>query len=349
MWVKVDDRFPDHRKVFAAGAHLGPYSTGRVLAIWLEAMCWTNHNGTDGMLPIDVVRTFKHDRAPLKVAQAMSSPVARLDGTMGPGLWVEVCGGYQVHDYDVHNDREKFEATSAARKTAGRHGGIKSGEARRQAKTKQVLQQNGSKAASTDVANTNPVPVPVQASSVKTTEEARRPDALAVMFERFAARFRERFGRSAHFTRGKDGRLLKNLVDQHGVDDVGRKIDALFQSRNDFVARSDYSVGVLAACYSRLTLEDRSADIEPRDIWSQIVGLIATLVQPGERACWLTPSRLIQESDEGVLTVSVPTENGVRWLQSEEMSAKVTRAMVSIGRSDSKVNYVVEDAVRVSA
>jgi hypothetical protein len=161
MWVKVDDRFPDHRKVFSAGAVLGEHATGRVLAVWLEAMCWTNSNGMDGFLPMGVVQTFKHDRQPLRVATAMAQSVRRPDGTMGPGLFVSVEGGYRVHDYGVHNDREKFEQTSERRSAAGRIGGKKSGEARRQAKLKQLLQQEPSNCSSNEQANANPVPDPV--------------------------------------------------------------------------------------------------------------------------------------------------------------------------------------------
>jgi hypothetical protein len=181
MWVKVDDRFPDHRKVFSAGAHLGPHSTGRVLAIWLEAMCWTNYNKTDGFLPVETVRTFKHDRHPLKVAAAMVRECRRPDGTMGPGLWVEADGGFSVHDYGDHNDREKFSRTSAARAEAGRAGGVKSGEARRYAKAKQLLRADDSNAE----ASPNPVPVtqlqnhkstaPVGAESTDPVEKS--PDA----------------------------------------------------------------------------------------------------------------------------------------------------------------------------
>lgn len=160
MWVKVDDRFPEHEKVFAAGAHLGPSSTGRVLAIWLEAMCCTNYHRTDGFLSVERVRAFRHDRQPMKVAAAMAQQVRRRDGTMGPGLLIEVDGGYEVHDYDVHNDRQKFEAISAARSAAGRAGGIRSAEAR-QAKSKQngkqLLQANGSKFEANGKQTGNPV------------------------------------------------------------------------------------------------------------------------------------------------------------------------------------------------
>jgi hypothetical protein len=160
MWVKVDDRFPEHEKVFAAGAHLGPSSTGRVLAIWLEAMCCTNHHRTDGFLSVERVRAFRHDRQPMKVAAAMAQQVRRRDGTMGPGLLVEVEGGFMVHDYSVHNDRQKFDAISAARSMAGRAGGRRSAEARQaNAKQtgKQLLQQNGSKAEANGKQTGNPV------------------------------------------------------------------------------------------------------------------------------------------------------------------------------------------------
>jgi hypothetical protein len=166
MWGKVDDRFTDHKKVFAAGEHLGPYATGRVIAIWVEALCWTNkpENATNGFIPIGVMRTFKHDRQPLKVAEAMSQTVPYADGSVHSGLFEKCDGGYQLHDYGVYNDREKFEQTSAARAEAGRRGGLKSGEARRQAKskqtTKQLLQANDSNDVANGKQNRTPFPDP---------------------------------------------------------------------------------------------------------------------------------------------------------------------------------------------
>lgn len=262
MWVKVDDRFPDHRKVFAAGDALGPHSTGRVLAVWLEAMCWTNFNGTDGELSIGVVRTFKHDRQPLKVAQAMALPVRRPDGSMGPGLFIAQEGGFRVHDYHELNDREKFEAKSAARAEAGRNGGRRSGESRREAKlkqtAKQLLQQTGSKPEANGQANTNPVPVPTD-QQVK--EQPAGADAPPVhqFFHRWAERFEEKAGQRPEFDRGKDAKTAKDLIDRHGIDEVLANVDEMFRSRDSWIRQSGYTVGAFKACFNKLTLARQAA------------------------------------------------------------------------------------------
>lgn len=138
MWLKVDDRFPEHEKVFVAGALLGRGGTGRVLAVWLEAACYAARNLTDGFLPLRFVETMRHDRNPLQVGKALVE--AR--------LWEHARGGYRIHDYHDYNPtREEAEAFREMKARAGREGGLISGR-RRQAKAevnaKQNLKQNRS-------------------------------------------------------------------------------------------------------------------------------------------------------------------------------------------------------------
>jgi hypothetical protein len=167
MWVKVDDRFPGHRKVFLAASVLGPHSSGRVIAVWLEAMCWVNspeNLSCDGVMPIEAVRTLRHDRRPLQVMEAMARSWPQPDGSSLAGLWRAVDGGFRPNDYEVYTPtQERRERTSEERKKAGRIGGQRSGEVRR-AKLKQFASSNGSKVEANFEANepakTNPVPVP---------------------------------------------------------------------------------------------------------------------------------------------------------------------------------------------
>lgn len=90
MWVKVDDSFSEHPKVVEAGRHLGPYGRGRVVAVWLVAMCYCNRNYTDGFVDELTVRTWTlFDRRPLDVAFVMAEA----------GLMSRVDGGFRFHDY----------------------------------------------------------------------------------------------------------------------------------------------------------------------------------------------------------------------------------------------------------
>lgn len=125
MWVKVDDNFTEHWKLFEAGRHLGPSGPGRVAAVWLEGICYANRNLTDGFLPRAVVAKFKLDRRPLDVAVLMALPEVR--------LWEETATGWRIHDYHDHNptaaevkakreaDRERKKGRQSTRNPPGIH------------------------------------------------------------------------------------------------------------------------------------------------------------------------------------------------------------------------------------
>jgi hypothetical protein len=91
MWVKVDDKFSEHPKVVEAGRHLGTYGRGRVLAVWLAAMCYCNRNYTDGFFDEATARTWTlYDKRPLDVALVMADAK----------LLRRVEGGFKFHDYE---------------------------------------------------------------------------------------------------------------------------------------------------------------------------------------------------------------------------------------------------------
>lgn len=114
MWVKIDDEFCESRKVFAAAGHLGGAgASGRVIAVYLEGLCWANRKHTDGVLLLDEVRAFRHDRRPLAVAAALEAA----------GLWEPCDQGWRIHDYHEYQPTaEQRSALSEARAAAGRRG-----------------------------------------------------------------------------------------------------------------------------------------------------------------------------------------------------------------------------------
>jgi hypothetical protein len=135
----------------------------------VAALCYCNRNLTDGFVPWAAARTL------LSWEYIEGGKAWRVGVTSGPvgddvdadritrilvaaGLWHEVEGGYQVHDYeDYQPTRQEVLELSAKRQAAGQAGGL--------AKAKQLA----SNALANDVAELYPVPVPVYNSSLSTS------------------------------------------------------------------------------------------------------------------------------------------------------------------------------------
>lgn len=187
MWVRVDDMFPDHAKVAIAGARLGPYGTGRVIAVWMSLLCYVNHHETGGFVPDEIVRTWRHDRKPIQVAEALAAPLteteaARYNLEVGqPCLWVKVDGGYRFHDYAVYQpNAEDLEALRLAKVEAGRKGGQASADRRRLKRREADLQaaatkQSQAAASAHAQAESNPVPVPDPGTSKTESTSSKHP------------------------------------------------------------------------------------------------------------------------------------------------------------------------------
>jgi hypothetical protein len=99
-WVRVDDQFFRHPKARSAG------KDGRLLFVTGLAYCTSNL--TDGLI--------HRDALPLVAAEAeVRTAVARR--LVEVGLWEEVEGGFQVHDYlDYQPSAEKVRAEKSAAK-----------------------------------------------------------------------------------------------------------------------------------------------------------------------------------------------------------------------------------------
>ena len=118
MWVKVDDQFPDHDKVLDAGERLeaaqpkacesGATGSGRVIATWQTATCYSNSKLTDGFISNAVARAFKCDHDPIAVFEAMQNGAN--------GLVRKVRGGWQLlnyHEYQPSKAKVKKERKKA--------------------------------------------------------------------------------------------------------------------------------------------------------------------------------------------------------------------------------------------
>lgn len=105
-WVRLDDQFPDHPKVVAAGPAAG----------WLYVcgLAYCARYLTDGFIPKDQVRRL----ADVGNAQRQAEILVSV------GLWEHSDGGYRVHDYLEYNpSKEKVLATRELRAEVGSRGG----------------------------------------------------------------------------------------------------------------------------------------------------------------------------------------------------------------------------------
>jgi hypothetical protein len=98
-WVYLDDHFPDHPKVVAAGGDAG----------WLFVcgLAYIKRYATGGTIPKSQVPRLSDRKAPTRLARRL----------VDVGLWEDDGGSYHVHDYHDWNKPEESR-TAAARKAA---------------------------------------------------------------------------------------------------------------------------------------------------------------------------------------------------------------------------------------
>lgn len=106
-WVRLDDRFPSHRKVALL--------SDRAFRLYVSGLCWCSENLTEGKIL---------DRELLLVAPRIRGLKTATSDLEAAGLWDRVEGGWVVHDYLEYNpDRAKVKAerdANAARQQAYR-------------------------------------------------------------------------------------------------------------------------------------------------------------------------------------------------------------------------------------
>lgn len=96
-WVRLDESFPEHPKVVQAGP----------LAGWLHvsAIAWCNRQLTDGFVPCAQLRKLVDFDGIYTDMEGGASgidtpdPKALADALVSHGLWEEVEGGWQIHDF----------------------------------------------------------------------------------------------------------------------------------------------------------------------------------------------------------------------------------------------------------
>jgi len=149
-WSKVDDQLAFHRKTIAAG--------NEAMGVWVRALAWSAGQLTDGVIA---------KRMALAIANGMAgtmAPEEAIANLVDSGLWVEVEGGYEFHDWFVY--QPSSDETLKLREKRSQAG--KAGAASKWKNSKPMASAiasdvaNGmASAIASDVAQRCPVPVPV--------------------------------------------------------------------------------------------------------------------------------------------------------------------------------------------
>ena len=84
-WIKLDDTLPNNPKILPLG--------DKAFRLYIEGLCYANQYLTDGFLAQAVVNRLDSGNACQELIEA--------------GLWIEVEGGAQIHDYCEHQTSRK--------------------------------------------------------------------------------------------------------------------------------------------------------------------------------------------------------------------------------------------------
>lgn len=136
-WLKIDDSFYDHPKVFDA--------PDCAVALWTRAGTWSARNLTDGFVPSGM---------PARLCDDPDTAVREL---VRRGLWIRTTGGYQFHDWgDYQPSSASVKDLRAKRAAAGKQGG--QAKAAKQTSSKRLA--NASQVGKQNAAPTRPDPPP---------------------------------------------------------------------------------------------------------------------------------------------------------------------------------------------
>lgn len=160
-WVRLDDRFPTHRKVALL--------SDRAFRLYVSALCWSSENLTEGKINDRELTLIARVRDMKKTAGELQS--AR--------LWDRVDDGWMIHDFLEYNpDRAKVKAdreANAARQQAYRERRKAEQDAKRNTPK---IESNGVTNASRNASRnggSNDTPSPSPSRPVPPTEEPPPP------------------------------------------------------------------------------------------------------------------------------------------------------------------------------
>lgn len=250
-WFKVDDTFNQHSRVAAleSGRHFA-----EAIALWTLAGSWSAQQLTEGFIPTQQLRRL----VPFKAAPAASELVR-------VGLWDEVDGGYQFHDWldyqptkdEVETKREKSKCRS-----------------RKYRERKTIKQLDASVTRDFDVTQrvasrprhappSRPVPSQLQPTSLTCVADARAPELGTVSAETARAEYLARWSKVSKtqpplVARGPGASVWLDLA-REVTDPAGltKLLDAAFA--DDFVGSTGWTPNAIRGAAQRLLTQGPKA------------------------------------------------------------------------------------------
>lgn len=163
-WVRLDDRFPSHRKVALL--------SDRAFRLHVSALCWASENLTEGKILDSELRVIAHVRGMKTAAKELEERK----------LWDRIDDGWVIHDFLEYNpDRAKVQTereNNAARQAAFRE--RKRAEKEAKAAAEKDAREAKSNAVTPtvtySVSNGTPCPPPSRSTSYGSTAGSGEPD-----------------------------------------------------------------------------------------------------------------------------------------------------------------------------
>ena len=154
-WVRIDDEFPDHRKI--AGL------SNDAFCLHVTAMCWVAKQQTDGKLPSAVLR---------RLAWRCQDPAMAAAELETAGVWDKTLEGWEIHDFLTYNPtKEQIIELAAKRSEAGKAGAM--------ARWQDHGKEDGKTHGKEDGKTMPPSPFPFPPSPDPTPKETATPSAGA--------------------------------------------------------------------------------------------------------------------------------------------------------------------------
>ena len=137
-WVKIDDSFPDHPKIKGL--------KDDEFRLYMTALCYSSRYLTDGVIPLNIVRTFIESR----------SKSSRISALVEANLWEIVADNVVILSYSEYQfTKERIETE---RKLA----------AERMNKSRVLRRTNGVTSPEVHPPHTHPIPIPIPIKDINT-------------------------------------------------------------------------------------------------------------------------------------------------------------------------------------
>jgi hypothetical protein len=136
-WVKIDDSFPDHPKIKGL--------KDVEFRLYMTALCYSSRYLTDGVIPLNIVRTFIESRS--------KSP--RISALVDANLWEIVADNVVILSYSEYQFTK--ERVESERKLA----------AERMAKSRGLRRTEGVTGSEVHPPHTHPIPIPIPNKDIK--------------------------------------------------------------------------------------------------------------------------------------------------------------------------------------